>query len=48
MQFEQAPPRAGGIVITDDFNPLEHMQVRKAELYRELFLQRVAPALLLR
>ncbi len=47
-RFEQAPPRAGAIVITDDFNPLEHMQVRKAELYRELFMERVAPALLLR
>ena len=35
LQFEQAPPRANGIVISDDFNPLEHMQVRKAELYRE-------------
>ena len=48
LQFEQAPPADNGIIITDDFNPLEHMQVRKAELYRELFLERVAPTLLLR
>jgi spermidine synthase len=47
-RFERAPPQAHGIVISDDFNPLEHMQARKAERYRELFLERVAPALLLR
>lgn len=35
-----------GIVITDDFNPLESMQVRKAEEYRKVFMQRIAPELL--
>ena len=35
-------------MLTDDFNPLEHMQVRKAERYRKLFMERVAPELLLR
>jgi spermidine synthase len=36
-----------GIVITDDFNPLESMQVRKSEAYREAFMQRISPELLL-
>jgi spermidine synthase len=37
----------GGLLITDDYNPMESMQLRKAEAYRELFLKRVAPELLL-
>ena len=35
-----------GIVITDNFNPLESMQVRKAENYRTIFMQRISPELL--
>ncbi len=37
----------GGIVITDDFNPLEHMQYRKAERYRNELLKRVGTQALL-
>ncbi len=37
---------AAGIVITDDFNPMGSMQVRKAENYRKIFMQRIAPELL--
>jgi spermidine synthase len=48
MRYEQAPPAEGGIVITDDFNPLEYLQAPKAERYREMFLERVALSLLLR
>ena len=36
-----------GFVITDDFNPLESMQVRKAEVYRQKLLERVGKQLLL-
>ena len=46
--IERTPPQAGGVLLTDDYNPLEHMQVRKAELYRKLFVDRVAPELLIR
>lgn len=35
-----------GVLITDDYNPIESMQLRKAEAYREIFLKRVAPELL--
>ncbi len=46
---ERAYPMAGtdGTVITDDFNPLEHMQVAKAEVYRQLLIDRVGSDLLL-
>lgn len=47
-QHETSTPTAGAIQLTDDFNPLEHMQVRKTAMYRALFLERVAPELLLR
>ncbi len=47
-RYETEAPGAGGVVLTDDFNPLEHMQARKTEHYRGLFMQRVAPELLLR
>jgi spermidine synthase len=47
-RYETTAPAAGGVQLTDDFNPLERMQIRKAERYRELFAQRVPPALLLR
>ncbi|NWF72267.1 MAG: fused MFS/spermidine synthase [Nitrospirae bacterium] len=35
-------------IITDDYNPLESLQVRKAETYRKHFLERIAFELLLR
>lgn len=35
-------------IITDDYNPLESLQVRKAETYRRHFLDRIAFDLLLR
>lgn len=37
---------AGGNLITDDFNPLERLQVAKAERYRALLLERMGPMLL--
>jgi spermidine synthase len=36
----------GGALITDDFNPLERLQVAKAEYYREILLERMGPMLL--
>ncbi len=36
------------IIITDDYNPLESMQVSKAEQYRSLFVQRMGKEILLR
>lgn len=36
-----------GIVITDDYNPMESLQVRKSETYRKVFMERVPPELLL-
>jgi hypothetical protein len=37
-----------GFVLTDDYNPLESRQVRKAETYRKHFLERIAFELLVR
>ncbi|MYF91146.1 MAG: SAM-dependent methyltransferase [Gemmatimonadetes bacterium] len=37
---------AEGDLITDDFNPLERLQVAKAERYRALLLERMGPMLL--
>ena len=36
----------GGALITDDHNPLEELQVAKAERYREILLERMGPILL--
>jgi ribosomal protein S12 methylthiotransferase accessory factor YcaO len=36
----------GGTLITDDFNPLEKLQVAKTERYREILLERMGPMLL--
>ncbi len=36
-----------GILITDNYNPLESMQVRKSEHYRQVFMQRISPELLI-
>lgn len=40
-------PDAAGLIITDDFNPLESMQVKKAELYRKYLVDRVGKDMLL-
>ena len=40
------PMPAAGELITDDFNPLERLQVAKAERYRALLLERMGPMLL--
>ncbi|MCP9442337.1 MAG: hypothetical protein NNA20_07060, partial [Nitrospira sp.] len=37
-----------GFIITDDYNPLDRLQVRKAEAYRRIFLERIAFDLLIR
>ena len=37
-----------GFVITDDFNPLESMQVKKAEMYRHQLLTELSLDLLAR
>ena len=39
---------SGGIVVTDNYNPMESLQVRKAETYRKQFMERIAYELLLR
>lgn len=39
---------ADGFILTDDYNPLERLQTRKAETYRTLFMERIAFDLLLR
>ena len=46
LEHEYAMTGKEGIVITDDFNPMESMQVRKAESYRKIFMERIAPELL--
>ena len=46
LDHEYATSDNGGIVITDDFNPMESMQVRKSEIYRKVFMERIAPELL--
>lgn len=37
----------GALVVSDDYNPIESMQLRKAERYRDVFINRVAPELLI-
>lgn len=37
-----------GVLLTDDLNPLEHLQTRKAEHYRHVLLEWVGPELLVR
>lgn len=46
LDHEYSLSDSGGIVITDDFNPMESMQVRKAETYRKIFMERVTAELL--
>lgn len=38
----------GETIVTDDFNPLESLQVSKAETYRKVLLERVGLEVLLR
>jgi len=40
-------PDDDGLVLTDDFNPLDSIQVRKAELYRKYMVERVGLAMLM-
>ncbi len=47
LDHEYAMTDTGGIIITDDYNPMESMQLRKAESYRDIFMKRIAPELLL-
>lgn len=46
QDHEYAMTDAGGIIISDDYNPMESLQVRKAESYRKIFMERIAPELL--
>ncbi|MCP9468664.1 MAG: fused MFS/spermidine synthase [Nitrospira sp.] len=48
MQHEHHLQDTGGFIITDDYNPLERLQTRKAEAYRTIFMERIAFDLLLR
>ena len=47
LDHEYALSDSGGIVITDNYNPMESMQVRKSETYRKVFMERITPELLL-
>jgi hypothetical protein len=46
LDHEHRFPDGAGFVITDDYNPMESRQVRKAETYRKRFLERIAFELL--
>jgi spermidine synthase len=48
LEHEYHPAGLNGITITDDYNPMEHMQVWKSEAYRKMFLERIPLDLLLR
>ncbi|CUQ65378.1 Spermine synthase [Candidatus Nitrospira inopinata] len=48
VQHEHHLQDTGGFIITDDYNPLERLQTRKAETYRKIFLERIAFDLLVR
>ncbi|MCP9448374.1 MAG: fused MFS/spermidine synthase [Nitrospira sp.] len=48
MSHEHRFGDTDGFLVTDDFNPLERLQTRKAEAYRKLFMERIAFDLLLR
>lgn len=48
IEHEHRIDDADGFTITDDYNPMESLQVRKSEAYRKLFLERIAFDLLLR
>ena len=44
---EYALSETDGIIISDDFNPMESLQIRKSEYYRKVFMERISPDLLL-
>ena len=46
LKARQQKVADGGELITDDYNPLEELQVAKAERYREILLERMGPILL--
>jgi len=48
LDHEHRFAEGSGFVVTDDYNPLESRQVRKAETYRKHFLERIAFELLVR
>ncbi len=48
LRYEHKINNDQGFVITDDFNPLESMQVRKAEIYRHQLLSDISADLLAR
>jgi len=48
LRYEHKISNDQGFVITDDFNPLESMQVRKAEIYRHQLLSDISADLLAR
>jgi spermidine synthase len=48
LDHEHRFAEGSGFVLTDDYNPMESRQVRKAETYRRYFLERVAFELLIR
>ena len=48
LRSERQIPGDAGFVVTDDFNPLESMQVRKAEAYRERFLADIGTGMMWR
>jgi spermidine synthase len=48
LRFEHDINNDRGFVITDDFNPLESMQVKKAEIYRHQLLSDIGADLLAR
>jgi spermidine synthase len=47
LVHEQGMDESQGVLITDDFNPLESMQIAKAEAYRQMLLERVDVDLLM-
>ena len=48
LRYEGSISSDQGFVITDDFNPLESMQVKKAEIYRHQLLSDISADLLAR
>jgi hypothetical protein len=48
LRYERSISSELGFVITDDFNPLESMQVKKAEIYRHQLLSDLSVDLLAR
>jgi len=47
LEHEHHMSSDGGILITDDYNPMERLQVRKAESYRKVFMERLDYQLLI-